>query len=437
MTTVDNGTGVGAHYWTVTLTPPAQAPTALRDFVAMAQNAIQMAVDLLGRRAPELPPGVDDLMTPTIYQSLGTGEADKNYKAILAAVDQRRDSLLGTDQTVLQAAITVSARSDTVLQTAEGVVDQLQTELKSITGKLTAAQTAALMQQIGYAVDVVNAQVTSVYEANHGTARSHGANGGGTGSGAPTPSSPTDPGGSPANHNANNSTPTNPTPTTNASPASETAATADPTSSLLQNMEMQQALQGFSQKPSNRDQSAGDAANSSGTQQGSQSTTQDATYQTGGSQTGTGAPASATSAQPVGANGSQFPTKTIDGVSVQLSPVVWHAVDNALNWHSGCDGFGAYGNTAGDPSTWTPADPNDLHTGDVIAWDDRSAIIVRDSKGLFMINNGKLVPLDPSASFGEHPPGFLHPPVPVPPDVTQPVVQNASNRPATVADAIA
>lgn len=211
---------------------------------------------------------------------------------------------------------------------------------------------------------------------------------------------------------------------------------------MLQQMQLQQALQGLSQKPSNPDQSAGGAANSSDAQQGSQSTAQDATYQTGGSQAGAGTPASqnptmstnpTTSTQPAVAGGNQFPTKTIDGVPVQMAPVVSVAVGHALSWPNGCDAYAAYGNTAGDPSKWAPADPNDLHTGDVIAWDDRAAIIVREGKGVFMINNGKPVPLDTQAWPNFR--GCLHPPVPFPPDTTQPVAQNITNQTVTAGTA--
>ena len=181
-------TGIGAHYWTVTLTPPKQAPAALQEFVAMAQDAIQTSVDLLGRGAPELPPAVDDLLTTTIYQDLGAGAANANYQALLAEVEKRKQSLLESDNTVTSAAITVSARSDSTLKYVEGLVEQLQSEMTSITGKLTSAQCAAVMQQIGYVMDVVNARVVAVYEANHGTA---GTGSSGSGSGTTGSSSST------------------------------------------------------------------------------------------------------------------------------------------------------------------------------------------------------------------------------------------------------
>ncbi len=189
-TTADGTTGVGAHYWTVTLTPPKQAPAALQEFVAMAQEAIQTSVDLLGRGVPELPPLVDDLLTTTTYQDLGAGAANANYQALLAEVDKRKESLLESDNTVTSAAITVSARSDSTLKYVEGLVEQLQSEMTALTGKLTSAQCAAVMQQIGYVMDVINARVTAVYEANNGTAGT-GSGGSGTGSGSGSSSSST------------------------------------------------------------------------------------------------------------------------------------------------------------------------------------------------------------------------------------------------------
>lgn len=175
VTTVDDTTGVGAHYWTVTLTPPKGAPIALQEFVAMAEEALQTSVDLLGRGAPALPPVVDDLLTSTTYQELGAGAGAEGYQARLAEVNKRKDSLLETDKSVLRSAITVSARNDSTLKYIERLVEQLESQMAAITGELTSAQCAAVMQQIGYVMDIVNSRVIAVYEANHGTA--------GTGSG--------------------------------------------------------------------------------------------------------------------------------------------------------------------------------------------------------------------------------------------------------------
>lgn len=164
------GSGVGQHYWVVTLTPPAGASTALQQFVLMGQDAIQTSVDLLGRGATELPPVVDDLLQTVTYQDLGTGSASSDYQALLSAIEDRQQTLLSKDSDVMQASITVSAATDSTLKFIEGVVNELQSEFDAITGKLTAAEETALMQQIGVAIDIVNARVTSVYEANNAIA---------------------------------------------------------------------------------------------------------------------------------------------------------------------------------------------------------------------------------------------------------------------------
>ncbi len=180
--TSDSSTGVGQHYWTVTLTPPSGASAALVQFVTMGQDAIQTAVDLLGRGMPDLPPVMDDLLTSVTYQDLGEGTANSDYQALLTEIENRQTSLLSSDNQVLQASITVSASGDVTLQYIESVVDQLQSEFNSITGTLSAAENQALMEQIGEAVDMVNARVTSVYETNQSIAGVSGS-GGGTGSG--------------------------------------------------------------------------------------------------------------------------------------------------------------------------------------------------------------------------------------------------------------
>jgi hypothetical protein len=141
---------------------------------------------------PDLPPVVDDLLTTVNYQDLGEGTANTNYQAVLTEIENRQTSLLSSDNQVLQASITVSASADTTLQYIESVVDQLQSEFNSITGMLSASENQALMQQIGEAVDIINARVTSVYETNQsiaGTSGSGSSTCSGTGSSTGTYSS--------------------------------------------------------------------------------------------------------------------------------------------------------------------------------------------------------------------------------------------------------
>lgn len=180
--TSDTSTATTGRY-TVTLTPPAQASVALQQFIAMGQQAIQIAVDLLGKGVPELPPDVDDLMTTVTYQDLGSGTASSDYQNLLAQIESRSASLLSSDQQVLQASATASVNTASTLQYIQGIVSELQSEFTSITGKLTATENTAVMQQVGDAVDIINARVTSIYEANQTVAGNGNSGGDGSGSG--------------------------------------------------------------------------------------------------------------------------------------------------------------------------------------------------------------------------------------------------------------
>jgi hypothetical protein len=174
--------GVGQHYWTVTLTPPAQASVALQQFVAMGQAAIQAAGDLLGRGATEPPPVVDDLLQTVIYEDLGSGTASSDYQALLSAIEQRKATLMAQDQQVMKVSAKVAAATDDTLAYIQTVVSELQSEFSSIKGKLSAPEETALMTQIGDAIDLVNARVTTAYEVNQAHAGT--GSGGGSGSGS-------------------------------------------------------------------------------------------------------------------------------------------------------------------------------------------------------------------------------------------------------------
>lgn len=443
MATTDNGTtGVGAHYWTVQLTPPVQAPPALTEFVAMSRNAIQLSVDLLGRGAPRLPPAVDDLLTATTYQDLGAGEANASYQAMLAEVTKRKESLLETDSSVVRAAITVSARNDSTLQYVQGLVEHLQSQMAALTGKLTSAQCAAVMQQIGYVMDILNARVASVYEANHGTAGSSGGGGGGTASGGATGSS-----GTPATGNAggdSGAATTGAAATPAGASSTGTGSMGDP-SSMLQQMQTQQMMQqAMGQRgagAANGQGAGGDSGSGSGQQAATSNAGQSAqTPQNAASPTASGAQ-TATVAQAAATNGNRLVTVTLDGQKVQLPSVVADAVNKELNNPNGCDARAAYAGTPGQASSWAQvSDIGALRTGDVVQWDNRSAIVVNDANGLRMIIDGNYVPLTQQTS--QSPPqdaygaygnfrGFFHP---AGADLTaaaaEPVSQDTTNPPA-------
>ncbi|MET8872157.1 hypothetical protein [Nocardia sp. NPDC004604] len=92
----------------------------------------------------------------------------------------------------------------------------------------------------------------------------------------------------------------------------------------------------------------------------------------------------------------------IPGVSrsQQVSSVVADAVNKELNNPNGCDARAAYAGTPGQSAPDTPwtqvSDPHLLHTGDVVEWANRSAIVVVTDSGLQIIVNGHLAPFDPN-----------------------------------------
>ncbi|WP_040698610.1 hypothetical protein [Nocardia vinacea] len=161
------------HYWLVELDPPSGASTALKSFVAMAESAIQSAVDLLGRGVPELPPEVGDLLRTVVYQALGKGETTVAYQQALSAVQARQTALLNYDNEVAKTAIEVAAKKDETLAAIKNIVHTLQTDLKvPITGKHKATQEAKLMEKIATAVEQVYRKVEAVYQNNQNMAGS-------------------------------------------------------------------------------------------------------------------------------------------------------------------------------------------------------------------------------------------------------------------------
>lgn len=181
------------HYWKVELTRPPGASAGLKAFIAMAEEAIQTAVDLLGRGTPELPPKVDDLLRPVIYESIGDSLMKKQYEQALAKVQSRQTALLTYDTKVMKTSIVVAAGSDETLRAIKEIVAELQTKLKAAgSGKLKPAQEVALMKLVAEAIDLVYEKVEAVYQlnndmagdGNNGSGSSGSKNGGQSGSGA-------------------------------------------------------------------------------------------------------------------------------------------------------------------------------------------------------------------------------------------------------------
>jgi hypothetical protein len=173
------------HYWTVALTPPAGASAGLKAFIAMAEEAIQTAVDLLGRGTPDLPPKVDDLLQPVIYESIGDSLMKTQYQEALAKVQSRQTALLTYDTKVMNTSIVVAAGSDETLQAIKEIVAELQAKLEAVgSGKLKPAQEVALMKLVAEAIDLVYNKVEAVNQLNNDMAGAGNSNSGSSGSGS-------------------------------------------------------------------------------------------------------------------------------------------------------------------------------------------------------------------------------------------------------------
>ncbi|GAB2452511.1 hypothetical protein [Nocardia tengchongensis] len=105
--------------------------------------------------------------------------------------------------------------------------------------------------------------------------------------------------------------------------------------------------------------------------------------------------------------------------SQSLSPVVAEAFKFAKE-HSNdgaADAAAAYQGTPGDASTWTPIEPAQVHTGDVVKWANRSALLWIENGKQWIVMKGQLVELDdpwnpPNAGIGAYGAfeGYRHPP---------------------------
>ncbi|MEV6072965.1 hypothetical protein AB0L82_41015 [Nocardia sp. NPDC052001] len=175
--------GIGKHYWTIPRLPvPSGASPALKSFIAMAEAALQTAVDLLGRGTTFPPPRVDDLLTTVVYKNLGEGKANEQYQKTLAAVDARQASLLTMDDKVLDVANVMSADKDRTLAAIKHMIADLVAVLSRKTAaKLQPADEVSLMDTIAKTIEEVYKRVTKVAEDN--LRMSGGGNGGNPGGG--------------------------------------------------------------------------------------------------------------------------------------------------------------------------------------------------------------------------------------------------------------
>ncbi|NEW40672.1 hypothetical protein GV794_01345 [Nocardia cyriacigeorgica] len=113
-----------------------------------------------------------------------------------------------------------------------------------------------------------------------------------------------------------------------------------------------------------------------------------------------------------------------DGSTQKVSSVVAQALNKETYNDNGSDARAAYAGTTAQQtpsSPWVAVDPNStdpnnrLRTGDVIQWENRTALVVINDAGLNVMLNGQLVQLDPHnppddghGPFGKFQ-GFFHP----------------------------
>ncbi|MFC9897833.1 hypothetical protein ACFVMC_29440 [Nocardia sp. NPDC127579] len=106
-----------------------------------------------------------------------------------------------------------------------------------------------------------------------------------------------------------------------------------------------------------------------------------------------------TTPPPVYAANTMVDMKLPDGSTQKVSSVVAQAVNKELNNPNGSDANAAYAGTTGASSAgnpWVALSGNEpLHTGDVVQWANRSAlVVVIDEQEKYIIFNGQLVPFE-------------------------------------------
>ncbi|AHH15894.1 hypothetical protein NONO_c10870 [Nocardia nova SH22a] len=93
--------------------------------------------------------------------------------------------------------------------------------------------------------------------------------------------------------------------------------------------------------------------------------------------------------------------------SQQVTPAVADAVNKEMNNPNGCNAINAYGSNLGNLSQIGNA--QDLVTGDIVKWDNRSAIVVSEgADDKFLVVDGHMVPLRPTDP--QHPLDLNNPP---------------------------
>ncbi|MGW4091303.1 hypothetical protein [Nocardia sp. NPDC004750] len=167
------------HVVPIHLHCPPGASEGLRAFIAMAETAIQTAVDLLGRGMPTPPPDVEELLQPDFYKTLGEGEADEEYRKSVDKVEAKQFQLLQMDNKVIRTSQTVASEQARAVKSIQDIVANLNETLKRAgTRKLKSKDELPYLEAVATAVDRVYDKVAAIAELND-----HMANGGGSGSG--------------------------------------------------------------------------------------------------------------------------------------------------------------------------------------------------------------------------------------------------------------
>jgi|GEM_PF-4326532 len=210
---------------------------------------------------------------------------------------------------------------------------------------------------------------------------------------------------------------------------SSNGETASPDSSLMDSIMMSQLMPHTgtgTDSNNNSGDNSGNGQNSNSSPAQNSSTAQNASATAAPDQTGTAAPAAvtapATGAAPATTSGTNTRVSVpVDGENQWFSRVVGDAVNTELNNPNGSNAADVYMGTPGENTQqhqWQPIDESQAQTGDIMQWHDRSALVVRDDKGMHIIVDGNLIPVDentpqnpPQDSFGTYGAymGFFHP----------------------------
>lgn len=88
-----------------------------------------------------------------------------------------------------------------------------------------------------------------------------------------------------------------------------------------------------------------------------------------------------------------------NGTSQRVTIAVAEAINRELNNPNGSNAQAAYAGILADSTpvhSWNSVDVSSVRTGDVVQWENRSALVISTPEGLSYITNGQMVPLDPN-----------------------------------------